>query len=154
MTRPHFHATISELEVLYDENKHDAQVVEAILQELKHRSRKKAKRLAKRIQNDCPPVAGHVEQRKESEQPDSPPITYDRSIVSGLVECLKTNACAELSYKAKSGYRTQRVVSLQRFSNLNNKWYVDSWCHESSFNRSLRVSQPAARKQNRLVANR
>jgi superfamily I DNA and/or RNA helicase len=141
MTRPHFHATISELEVLYDENKHNAKVVEPILQELKHRSSRKAKRLAKRVQNDCLPVAGHVEQRKENERPDSPPIIYDRSIVSRLVKCLKTNACAEISYKAKNGNRTQRVVSLHRFSNLNDNWYVDSWCHESNSSRSFRIDR-------------
>lgn len=46
-------------------------VVDSNSRELKHRSRTAAKRFAKRIQDDRPAVAAHVEQRKGNERSDS-----------------------------------------------------------------------------------
>ena len=50
--RPYFRFTTSELKALYSDNKHDKDVAKEIMHELDHRSRLKAKRLAKQIRED------------------------------------------------------------------------------------------------------
>jgi ssDNA-binding Zn-finger/Zn-ribbon topoisomerase 1 len=140
--RPYFRSTTAELKTLYVDNKPDKDVVDAIVHELDHRSRPGAKALAELIREDQGGGTSGSDKPRTKTKANQSATTYDEQLVSTLVEYLQGDRRVEVSYRPREYYKTtQRVLSLQRFSNYNDNWYADCWCHKSNSVRSFRLDR-------------